>query len=483
MSELLYHDNENLFPSLPNSAQVDTFGKNSTPTKETARWEANADSGVKSGKLSDHFLNEPAGLPTGHEAKLLARLKELQSGASNVSDYRLSFNGNNLIGLPNLDFLRTPESELSIDEMRKVLFGKQYPDVSSDCPFPATDFTRLIGCGETAFQASEHFQETFIKSFYTQAVDLHTTGRKLYPMTSTTNEMGEGVINSSAKPDVASLVIALILELKSDELEGPLAAADFEVILQGIDRLIALIQVKGYLSRCFAIVVSPRSAHVLQLRRREELLPGASAIDKYLGIDIVRINLTDVSHAWCLLTNIGIAHPEAFLSRDGQALEMALKAHDIQLQNCRVSLVRYSPACAVYFVTRCDEKGVFPLNAPDLAVKINRRMESFDLETKAHCRIAHEYVKQGKHSGYYIRGLFDSRTGSRSDLFPALTPCPAPDLPDRVQLIPPGLWQEEALSKLSAAGADVASTRLLEIAKQPSWLKNARVPAHPLVRC
>jgi len=260
---------------------------------------------------------------------------------------------------------------------------------------PHTDYRILRKLSETNFQKSDNFQRTFVTSEFTHCKDLSSSGKKIFHMASTVNNSGTDSRNeSTAKPDVASLIMPMMMELKGNRnastrkkkavVKNQATSFCYEVLLQAVDRLVVLSDMRGFYSRVTCYAISSCNAYITTL-----------IVDHKDGkirrhIDITRIAHENINKLWIIQTQYAIAYPKYYVFDDATAIIDALLDFKIQWNVCRVSCVALSSS-RVYFVTIPDKNGNLALHSPDFAMKINFNMTRFDNEVKALQDIAAQY--------------------------------------------------------------------------------------------
>ena len=313
----------------------------------------------------------------------------------------LKINGISWIGITQHTSCIRGENKLDYTEVRRHLLQPEdeYQDVADPDEFPSIQFDMTDS--ESEFQNSHQFQTDFVNNKLIQAVDLHSNGKGLFYMRSSIGQSGKEQFTRNARPDVASLVLPMILQLKFDGGTDGTTVADFDVLLESLQRLQTLVDVKGFLTRAFCFAVSSRNAYLVSYQRDEEYFGSIDRTRPYQTFNILKLDRKDICKVWCLLTNTALQYPSFFMSKDAMALQTTLDAIKVPMQDTRVCLASCGTS-NVYFVTTYDIAGHLPLDSPTLAIKINRNLLRHAMEVKAQKRIAAVYLDEGKQ--YYVLG-------------------------------------------------------------------------------
>lgn len=343
----------------------------------------------------------------------------------------------------------------------------EYKDVADPGPdqYPPIQFD-MRNESELSFQESNLFQTDFVNNKMIQAVHLHSIGQQqgLYYKRSSVGQTGNDQFTRNARPDVASLVLPMILELKSDKGEDgtitTTATADFEVLLQSIERLQILVDVKGYLTRAFCFAVTSRNAYLVSYQRDEECFGSTDRNQPYETFNILKLFRSDICKIWCLLTNTALKYPSFFMSKDAVALQTTLDAVGVHIHNTRVCLASCGTS-NVYFVTTCDNAGHLPLNSPTLAIKINRDLQRHAVEVEAQKRISAVYSNEGKQ--YYMLGCCTLSDHLGTLVYDQIVKLPF--LLNTPNQLDKGL--QETVSSLSLSDDDASSSSI----SKPSWYR------------
>ena len=407
-----------------------------------------------SGKKEKHLFNESSGPLTTAEAELVDAFKIIIATPGN----QLNINGIPWNGIAQVQVNNT----ISYNGIRRLLLQPEdeYKDVADPDDVPFIQFD-MANRSEIEFQESDFFQTTFVNNKMIQAVDLHCKGQQgLYYKRSSDGQTSKELFTRNVRPDVASLVLPMILELKSDkDMNGSTTtAADFEVLLQSLQRLQILVDVKGYLTRAFCFAISSRNAYLISYQRDEECFGSTDRYQPYQTFNILKLCRGDICKVWCLLTNTALRYPSFFISKDAVALQTTLDAVGVSMQNTRVCLASCGTS-NVYFVTTCDNAGRIPLNSPTLAIKINRNLHRHALEVEAQKRIAAVYISEGKQ--YYVLGCCTLSDHLGTLVYDEIEKIPVQCI---VHQLDQGL--QETVSSLSLSDDDDASN-----VSKPSWFK------------
>ena len=363
----------------------------------------------------------------------------------------LKINGIPWIGITQHTNCIRGKNKLHYTVVRRHLLQPEgeYHDVVDPDEFPSIHFDMTDS--ESEFENSHQFQTDFVNNKMIQAVDLYSDEQGLFLKRSSIGQSGR------ERPDVASLVLPMFLELKSDGGMDGTTVADFDVLLQSLQRLQTLVDVKGFLTRAFCFAVSSRNAYVVSYQRDEECFGSIDRFRPYQTFNILKLDRKDICKVWCLLTNTALQYPSFFMSKDAMALQTTLDAIKVPMQNTRVCLAS-SGTSNVYFVTTYDIAGHLPLDSPTLAIKINRNLLRHAMEVKAQKRIAAVYLDEGKH--YYVLGCC-----TLSDHLETLVYDQIGTLPVQYPVVQVDKGLKETISTLSLRD-DVSNV------SKPSWYRN-----------
>ena len=404
---------------------------------------------------SNDLLNEELGKTRNDEGKLAERLTEL----SNKHNYTFSVNNN------RLDFSTDdPLHRVDLTALRKAIVSSYdtakhvslgIPESFNDPQeVPETDYSLLQSMSKSKFQQSAAYQKNFIGNKYTHCMDLSASGKMIFHMASTVNKSGTSTSNDNmAKPDVAGLILPKMKEIKTDQLAPTRVPTSccYEVILQSVDRVVALSDIKAYYIRFTCDAITSCNAYIVSLTVSSE---------GERHIDITRISHTDINKLWIVQTQYAIDNPNYYVSEDATAIVDALLAFNIQWNVCRVSRVAHSSS-RVYFVTLPNKKGDILLHHPAFAIKINFNMPRFDNELNALKAITQQHKSAGYEHyalAYYRRK--DAQKGTHSGTL---------DSPSSQHYLTELIQNQTEISLSGRLGIVQASARSLPHATQTTW--------------
>ena len=281
------------------------------------------------------------------------------------------------------------------------------------------EFRKLAEMQEQEFQ-NGLLREQLFDVKWAQARDLSSSNSSMSgPFFKPAQTVGEAVVcHLSAKPDATSLAAPMDLEIKSDKGSRRLAAVDWEVLDQAVERVVMRLRMAGFLSYAVAFAVTGRSAWCVVGERRLETRK------EFRQLYVCHVAHSDVSLLWGAVTRSVTRDPCAFVTADGPLILRSLRAAGLEPWACRVKWLATSMS-SIYGVTvpqdyklgttRC--RGVdCRLTSVTFAVKVVRgecvglfAREVFALEKLAKASLA---------SNFYALGHFPDKTRTDQGMSP-----------------------------------------------------------------
>lgn len=211
-------------------------------------------------------------------------------------------------------------------------------------------------------------------------------------------------VTRSAKPDVVSTALPLIMEFKASgsKIDNDLQAKDWEVLAQCMDRILAQSAVFGYLSRFITIAFTNRAAWILSYSQLpEDGYHETSPLRE--KIFIAGVDPSTVSDIWAQLAyHAAYNGYEYYMVREAPLILRALRALKLNVMSARVILAGQSMSRV--FRVKIGIGNTIGSSDYDFALKVIMNTEQFEHEANI-CEIMHSRTAEANTKpDFYVFG-------------------------------------------------------------------------------
>ena len=260
---------------------------------------------------------------------------------------------------------------------------------SSSCNSLTADFTQLQSMAEDLFQkkyltrfSCMHPLDKPHQKHKCAWLDTHKTPHKTICV-SLVNPNTE-TMNFEAKPDLVSCHVPLYVEVKKygcKVIKEELLEADFELLLQGIERVTQVFQFRGYLSK-FMVVLS-NGVHSFFMLYQHIINDADRRPDHSFQLHIIPIDTKSVNKLVTGIIEAAKVHgPEYYLTPHGALILNALKSmvpDNVSVYKVRVQYLT-SSCHSLYFITEPSDNGKVNAKTKSYVFKVNLELESYNNE-------------------------------------------------------------------------------------------------------
>ena len=260
---------------------------------------------------------------------------------------------------------------------------------SSSCNSLNSDFTQLRSMAEevfherhlTSFSCAHPLNEPH-QTHNCTWLDTHTTPHKTICVSLV--NANTAIMNFEAKPDLVSCHVPLYVDVKKYEYKNKskeLRENDFELLLQGIERVTQVFQFRGYLSK-FMVVLSNGVHSFFMLY--QHIINGADSRPRHsFQLHIIPIDTKSINKLVTRIIEAAKCHgPEYYLTPHGALILNALKSMvppNVSVYKVRVQYLT-SSRHSLYFITEPMDDGKVNSTTKSYVFKVNLKLESYNNE-------------------------------------------------------------------------------------------------------
>lgn len=208
-------------------------------------------------------------------------------------------------------------------------------------------------------------------------------------------------VSQTAKPDVVSTVLPMIMEFKTSSTSDTQVPQEkeWEVLIQCMDRLLAQTAVFGYLSRFIAFAFTNRASWVLMYSH----LPSGSASALRETIQIAGVHRAHVAELWGHISCfVAKTKPKYHLIDEAPLIFKALRALQLDLMSTRVVLAGQS--MHKVFRVKCAKGKTIGVIDYDFALKVILDDDSYARESVI-CEEMHKRTQAAlSKPDFYVNG-------------------------------------------------------------------------------